>query len=130
VRNNPELPRATGERPARLLAKQKALMAQVAGKFIKGRLADLAHLIEVLDGDKEIIGFETTKGEKEMLEATIRSRRRWWRSRSIARPCPRPGTNTGPSTASIGRRNRLLQYTIKNAARRRRRLTCASLPHC
>ncbi|HUJ29593.1 MAG TPA: hypothetical protein VLW85_26415 [Myxococcales bacterium] len=51
-----------------LIAKQKALMAQVAGKFIKGRLADMAHLIEVLDGDKEIIGFETTKGEKEMLE--------------------------------------------------------------
>lgn len=51
-----------------LIGKQKALMAQVAGKFIKGRLADMAHLIEVLDGDKEIIGFETTKGEKEMLE--------------------------------------------------------------
>ncbi len=51
-----------------LISKQKALMAQVAGKFIKGRLADMAHLIEVLDGDKEIIGFETTKGEKEMLE--------------------------------------------------------------
>jgi hypothetical protein len=52
-----------------LLAKQRALMAQVAGKFIKGRLADMSHLIEVLDGDKEIIGFETTKGEKEMLES-------------------------------------------------------------
>ena len=54
-----------------LIGKQKALMAQVAGKFIKGRLADMAHLIEVLDGDKEIIGFETTKGEKEMLEASF-----------------------------------------------------------
>jgi hypothetical protein len=54
-----------------LIGKQKALMAQVAGKFIKGRLADLAHLIEVLDGDKEIIGFETTKGEKEMLETSF-----------------------------------------------------------
>ena len=54
-----------------LIAKQKALMAQVAGKFIKGRLADMAHLIEVLDGDKEIIGFETTKGEKEMLESNF-----------------------------------------------------------
>jgi len=52
-----------------LISKQKALMAQVAGKFIKGRLADMAHLIEVLDGDKEIIGFESTKGEKEMLES-------------------------------------------------------------
>jgi tetratricopeptide (TPR) repeat protein len=54
-----------------LVGKQKALMAQVAGKFIKGRLADMAHLIEVLDGDKEIIGFETTKGEKEMLETNF-----------------------------------------------------------
>ena len=52
-----------------LIAKQKTLMSQVAGKFIKGRLGDLAHLVEVLDGDKEIIGFETTKGEKEMLES-------------------------------------------------------------
>jgi tetratricopeptide (TPR) repeat protein len=54
-----------------LIGKQKALMRQVAGTFIKGRLADLAHLIEVLDGDKEIIGFETTKGEKEMLETNF-----------------------------------------------------------
>ena len=51
-----------------LLARQKALMAQVAGKFIQGRLADMARLIDGLDADKEIIGFETTKGEKEMLE--------------------------------------------------------------
>ena len=57
-----------------LIGKQKALMAQVAGKFIKGRLADMAHLIEVLDGDKEIIGFETTKGEKEMLETNFNVR--------------------------------------------------------
>ena len=54
-----------------LIGKQKALVGQVAGKFIKGRLADLAHLVEVLDGDKEIIGFETTKGEKEVLEQNV-----------------------------------------------------------
>lgn len=52
-----------------LLASQQAMTAQIAGTFIKGRLADLQHLIELLDGDKEIIAFETTKGEKEMLEA-------------------------------------------------------------
>jgi TolA-binding protein len=57
-----------------LIAKQRALTAQVAGKFIRGRLADLAHLIEVLDADKEIIGFETTKGEKEMLEQNFNAR--------------------------------------------------------
>ncbi|HEX4382151.1 MAG TPA: hypothetical protein VH083_04355 [Myxococcales bacterium] len=54
-----------------LIAKQKALMSQVAGKFIQGRLADMAHLIEVLDGEKEIVGFETTKGEKELLESNL-----------------------------------------------------------
>ena len=59
-----------------LIGRQKALMAQVAGTFIKGRLADMAHLIEVLDGDKEIIGFETTKGEKEMLESNFNVRGR------------------------------------------------------
>jgi hypothetical protein len=70
VRADPELSRSTlGTDLLDLLAKQKALMAQLAGKFIKGRLADMAHLIEVLDGDKEIVGFETTKGEKEMLES-------------------------------------------------------------
>jgi tetratricopeptide (TPR) repeat protein len=52
-----------------LIAKQKALMSQVAGKFIEGRLTDTEHLIEVLDGEKEIVGFETTKGEKETLES-------------------------------------------------------------
>jgi hypothetical protein len=57
-----------------LIAKQRALMAQVAAKFIQGRLADLAHLIEVLDADKEIISFETTKGEKEMLEQDFNAR--------------------------------------------------------
>ena len=57
-----------------LIGKQKVLVAQVAGKFIKGRLGDLAHLIDVLDGDKEIIGFETTKGEKEFLEQNVNVR--------------------------------------------------------
>ena len=72
VERNPELAKsALGTDLLDLIGKQKALMAQVAGKFIKGRLADMTHLIEVLDGDKEIIGFETTKGEKEMLETNF-----------------------------------------------------------
>jgi hypothetical protein len=29
----------------------------------------MARLIDVLEGDKELIAFETTKGEKEMLES-------------------------------------------------------------
>ncbi len=56
---------------ADLIAKQRSLVVQVAGKFIKGRLVDLAHLIDVLDGDKEIIGFETTKAEKDLLEGNV-----------------------------------------------------------
>ena len=68
-----------------LLAKQKALMSQVAGKFIEGRLADTEHLIEVLDGEKEIVGFETTKGEKEMLEGNQDVKQRL-----LAQPLNRP----------------------------------------
>ena len=68
-----------------LIGKQRALVVQVAGKFVKGRLADLAHLIDVLDGDKEIIAFETTKGEKEFLEANVNVR-----SRLLAQKLNRP----------------------------------------
>jgi hypothetical protein len=72
IGRDPELAKSPlGANLLDLISKQKALMAQVAGTFIKGRLADVAHLIEVLDGDKEIIGFETTKGEKEMLERSF-----------------------------------------------------------
>ncbi len=62
---------ALGKDIADLIVKQRNLVVQVAGKFIKGRLIDLAHLIEVLDGDKEIIGFETTKAEKDLLEGNV-----------------------------------------------------------
>jgi hypothetical protein len=51
-----------------LIGKQKGLVVQVAGKFIKGRLVDVLRLLTVLDGDKLIIGFETSKGERELLE--------------------------------------------------------------
>src|SRR5205085_214472 len=50
------------------IARQKELSAQLAGKFVQGRLADMVRLIDVLQGDRELIAFETTKGEKEMLE--------------------------------------------------------------
>ena len=46
-------------------------VGQVAGKFLKGRLEDLAHLIDVLDGEKETIAFETAKGEKQLLESKV-----------------------------------------------------------
>ena len=52
-----------------VLEAHRTLERQVAGKFIQGRVADLQRLIGVLDGQKEIVGFETTKGEKELIEA-------------------------------------------------------------
>jgi hypothetical protein len=99
-----------------LIAKQKALMAQVAGKFIKGRLADLAHLIEVLDGDKEIIGFETTKGEKEMLEGRFNVRAYLGAQPLYRPPMPQTGHEYWPFDGEywpdeIG----YYKYTVKTA---------------
>ena len=54
-----------------LIGRQRALALQLTGKFVRGRMADVAHLIDVLDGEKEIIGFETTKGEKQFLEENV-----------------------------------------------------------
>ncbi|HEY5677243.1 MAG TPA: tetratricopeptide repeat protein, partial [Myxococcales bacterium] len=72
VRADRELARsALGAELLERLAAQKTLTAQVAGKFVRGRLADMASLIEVLEGDEEIAAFETAKGEKEMLEASF-----------------------------------------------------------
>ena len=53
------------------LGKQQAAMADAAGNLIRGRLAGLARLSDALDGDIEIVGFETLKGEKEFLEERI-----------------------------------------------------------
>jgi hypothetical protein len=86
VKSDPELSRGPlGPDLLDLLAKQKALMSQVAGKFIQGRLADMAHLIEVLDGEQEIVGFETTKGEKELLESNLDVKQRL-ATQSLSRP--------------------------------------------
>ena len=49
-------------------AVDEQLIAQLAGRFVRGRLLDMARLVDVLEGDKELIAFETLKGEKEMLE--------------------------------------------------------------
>jgi hypothetical protein len=53
------------------IARQRELTEQLAGKFVQGRLADMERLIGVFEGDKELIAFETTKGEKEMLETRV-----------------------------------------------------------
>ena len=117
VRGDSQLSQAPlGNELLDLIAKQKALMAQVAGKFIKGRLADLAHLIEVLDGDKEIIGFETTKGEKEMLEANFDVRAQLASQPLYRPPMPQTGHEYWPFDGEywpdeIG----YYKYTIKTA---------------
>lgn len=43
-------------------------LLQVSGKFIKGRVADAASLIIGFEGQAEIIRFETSKAEKDVLE--------------------------------------------------------------
>ena len=68
VRADPKLSGALKDELLDGIGRQKQLSERLAGKFIQGRLADMARLIEVLEGDKELIAFETTKGEKEMLE--------------------------------------------------------------
>jgi hypothetical protein len=79
-----------------LYARQKNLVAQLAGKFIRGRLSDLSHLIEVLDGDKEVIRFEVTKGEKEMLEARFDARGQLEGQRLLRPPMPASGYEYWP----------------------------------
>jgi hypothetical protein len=91
-------------------------MSQVAGKFIQGRLADMAHLIEVLDGDKEIVGFETAKGEKEMLEANLDVKGRLAMQSLSRPPMPASGHEYWPFDGEywpdeIG----YYRYTIKDA---------------
>jgi tetratricopeptide (TPR) repeat protein len=50
------------------IAQEKLLLRRVGGKFVQGRLADMARLVDLLQGEGELIAFEATKGEKEMLE--------------------------------------------------------------
>jgi len=60
----PELAARHWERLLDLLAIAEGADGAGGRQVHQGRLADLAHLIRVLDGDKEIIGFETHQGEK------------------------------------------------------------------
>jgi len=72
IAGDPELMRsALGPDLLDVLSKQRAATASTAGELIRDRLAALAHLSDSLDGDIEIVGFETLKGEKEFLEERI-----------------------------------------------------------
>jgi tetratricopeptide (TPR) repeat protein len=114
---NPELARsALGSELLEQIGKQRLLVGQVAGKFINGRLADLAHLIDVLDGEKETIAFETAKGEKELLESKVDVRARL-AAQTVERPAmPSTGHEYWPFDGEywpdeIGR----YKYTLKSA---------------
>ncbi|TMA27533.1 MAG: tetratricopeptide repeat protein [Deltaproteobacteria bacterium] len=117
VRADAELSKsALGADLLELIARQRELLAQVAGKFIRGRLADMAELIETLDGDKEIIAFETTKGEKEMIEASFNAQGKLASQRLYRPPTPQAGHEYWPFDGEywpdeIG----FYKYTLKNA---------------
>lgn len=99
-----------------LIQKQRALVIQVGGKFVKGRLVDLLRLLDVLDGDKEIIGFETTKGEKEFLEGNVNVKARLAQQKLYRPEMPATGHEYWPFDGEywpdeIG----YYRYTLKNA---------------
>jgi TolA-binding protein len=117
VRSDAELSKsALGAELLELIARQRELLAQLAGKFIRGRLADMAELIETLDGDKEIVAFETTKGEKEMIEASFNAQGKLATQRLYRPPTPPTGHEYWPFDGEywpdeIG----YYKYTLKNA---------------
>jgi tetratricopeptide (TPR) repeat protein len=99
-----------------ILASQRALAVQVAGKFIRGRVLDLAHLIDVLDREKEIIAFETAKGEKALLDGNVDVRETLARQRLLRPEMPTTGHEYWPFDGEywpdeIG----YYRYTLKNA---------------
>ena len=99
-----------------LLGKQRALVVQVAGKFIKGRLTDIQRLLTVLEGDRLIIGFETTKGEKDFLESKVNVGARLAAQKLLRPPMPASGHEYWPFDGEywpdeIG----YYKYTLKNA---------------
>jgi len=105
-----------------LIGKQRALVVQVAGKFLKGRLADVVRRLDELDGQKEIIAFETTKGEKEFLEQNVNVRSRLLAQRLHRPAMPAAGHEYWPFDGEywpdeIG----YYRYTLKNACSPKRK---------
>jgi len=62
---------ALGSELLEILGKRHARVAAAAGEMVRDRLARLLRLVDSLDGENEIVGFETLKGEKEFLEERI-----------------------------------------------------------
>ena len=103
------------------IARQKDLSEQIAGKFIQGRLADMARLIDALQGDRELIAFETTKGEKEMLETRFDAEGQLLSQRLYRPQMPAKGHEYWPFDGEywpdeIG----YYRYTVKDACPARR----------
>jgi hypothetical protein len=72
IRADGELSRSElGKELLEIVARHRELTFEVTAKFVKSRLDDLAHLIDVLEGDKDVIAFEATKGEKGFLEKDV-----------------------------------------------------------
>jgi hypothetical protein len=60
-----------GKEALEIVARHRELTGEVTARFVRNRLKDLAHLIDVLEGDKDVIAFEATKGEKGFLEKDV-----------------------------------------------------------
>jgi len=72
IRADGELSRSRlGKELLEIVARHRELTDGVTAKFVRNRLEDLAHLIDVLEGDKDVIAFEATKGEKGFLENDV-----------------------------------------------------------
>ena len=119
IRGTPSLAGTLREELLENVARQEELTAQLGGKFVQGRLADMAHLIDVLEGDTELIAFEATKGEKEMLETRFDPAAQL-ASQRLARPVmPQTGHEYWPFDGEywpdeIG----YYRYTVKDACPR------------
>ncbi|TMB35763.1 MAG: hypothetical protein E6J62_08955 [Deltaproteobacteria bacterium] len=72
IRGDGELSRSElGKELLDIVARHRELTDGVTAKFVRNRLEDLAHLIDVLEGDKDVVAFEATKGEKGFLEKDV-----------------------------------------------------------
>ena len=101
------------------IAQQQALVRRLGGKFVQGRLADMVRLIDVLDTDRELIAFEATKGEKEMLENRFDPEAQLASQKLARPPMPQAGHEYWPFDGEywpdeIG----YYRYTVKDACPR------------
>ena len=72
IRSDAELSRSDlGKELLEIVGRHRELTFDVTAKFVRNRLEDLAHLIDVLEGDKDVIAFEATKGEKGFVEKDV-----------------------------------------------------------